>query len=358
MKQFAQDFAQTVYKIGYWPSILLVLWVVFTAPIGFPANTKPLSFDDVFEKFFTRELRRPFIYRALLPWSANTLTAFTPEPVAKNISSNLHDIWQKAGFPANRSVELFYLYALNFACLVAWLFLFRHLMSLFDYSARFIDVTSFVSSCGLMFFLGRSFFYDHPAMMFFTALLILMQRQSWPAYLAILAIGTFNKETTVLIIPVFILTFYSEMPRDKFMKLLTAQIAVYGAVRVWLMWLYENNGGVVVENHFFYHFEEYQYYYWSATGYLLSAIALSGLVFYRLSQKATILQSVAKLAWIPLILYFAAGMPFEVRVFLEIYRVMMLLAADSIAYLWEQARCNLALHAPNFGNYKIIKPSN
>ncbi len=355
MKQFAKDFAQTVYKIGYWPSILLVLWVVFTAPIGFPANTKPLAFDDVFEKFFTRELRRPFIYRALLPWSANALTATTPEPVAKNISSELKDIWHQAGFPANRSVELFYLYALNFACLVAWLFLFRHLMGLLNYSASFIDVTSFVSACGLMFFLGRSFFYDHPAMMFFTLLLVLMQQQNWPAYLAILAVGTLNKETTVLIIPVFALTFYSKIPHIRFAKLLVVQIAIYGAVRVWLMWLYANNGGVVVENHFFYHFEEYQYYYWSATGYFLSAVVLSGLAFYRLSQKATILQNVAKLAWIPLILYFAAGMPFEVRVFLEIYPVIMLLAADSLAYLWKQ--CNLASLAL-LQNYKIIKPSN
>lgn len=92
------------------------------------------------------------------------------------------------------------------------------------------------------------YIYDLPAAAFVLALLLLLRRylstqdMRWlAAYLALFALATFNRETTLFLLPAFLVAGYGILPRTVLARGLLWQALVFVAIQGLLQWLFTDN---------------------------------------------------------------------------------------------------------------------
>ncbi len=80
--------------------------------------------------------------------------------------------------------------------------------------------------------------YDFAELFFSCAILYALYKERMGLYFLLLAIGTLNKETTLFGICFFVVWFFTRMPQRLYVKMVLAQLLVFGAVRlvvsIWL----------------------------------------------------------------------------------------------------------------------------
>jgi hypothetical protein len=85
---------------------------------------------------------------------------------------------------------------------------------------------------------------DLPSVLFFTLGLVCLQRGSWLLFYPLLAVATFNRETTFFLSIAFVLTRLGRMPLHKVALHAAAQGSIWAAVKLLLDRLYGANPGV------------------------------------------------------------------------------------------------------------------
>jgi len=86
--------------------------------------------------------------------------------------------------------------------------------------------------------------YDLATAAFFAFGLGLMARRAWLPFLIIFALGCINRETMILLVPVFAIHFFRQIPLSMWLIVLTAQLVIFVFVRTWLMIIFADNPGV------------------------------------------------------------------------------------------------------------------
>lgn len=93
--------------------------------------------------------------------------------------------------------------------------------------------------------------YDIPAVAFFVLGLILLYRQQWAWYYPLFILATLNRETSLFLTGIFILTLWGKMPVRQILGHVAAQLFIWLAIKAMLQSLYPSNMGSTFQLTFF-----------------------------------------------------------------------------------------------------------
>jgi hypothetical protein len=250
------------------------------------------------------QIERPFVLRALIPLLSRELAHWT---------------------------------TLNLAyCLMIWVvlssiglyFAAKYLYQVFDQNPVNSSIVAFIC-CELFLFLmlqdPRE--YDFATAFFFTFSLALLARDKNSAYLLLFPIATLNRETTVLLSLFWAILSFQKMGFPKFMLQGAYQAIVYILIRVMIMRVFTYAPGPLLE--------------WTFTDnvatFLKEPLKTSVLILlfafgiyvvtHKWSEKPVFLRLVFLVVFPPLVaLHLLVGLWWEVRVYAEIFPVLVMLA--------------------------------
>jgi hypothetical protein len=96
-----------------------------------------------------------------------------------------------------------------------------------------------------------SYIYDFPTLLLFTSSLVLMAQRRWRWYFPVFALACINKETAILLIPIFALYFFAcrATERRTYWGYICAQALLFLAIRGAIAWAFRMNPGSPFEFH-------------------------------------------------------------------------------------------------------------
>lgn len=298
-----------------------------------------VQFLDVVEG----KAHRPFVYRTLLPTTVRIVSRAVPESYHRACADLVEqrDLARKAFslFRWESRAALQYLLA---SVLMLLSFMgFAHFAA--KLTERLCDVPATTGARLLLvmgalaglpaFFRYVSYVYDPAQLFLFTlALYLLAAHRIWPFCLAFVAC-CLNKETAVLLIPLFALEFHDRSPsRRRYWFSVAGLIVVYVGIKSALTWYFRGNPGSFVEFHLAHNLQ------WLTSGWnftdLLVFLGLSALVVYRWRDKSAFLRRSLLCVLPPLVsLALFLGFIDEWRGYYEAYPIIYAMLVDSLLRL-------------------------
>ena len=199
---------------------------------------------------------KPYVSRALVPLAVRGITVVTPEPVRAAVWRSLvgRNYVEAVGWYDDFLFQFAVATALMLACLVGFAWTLKRL------SESVYDLPPVVHNLGPLgtlvvlplFFRYYSYPYDPATLLLFALCALWLIRGRFVWFLAGVALASANKETSILLIPLFVLH-ARQRGRGIPVARALAVIGVWAAVRGALMWVYRDNPGAIVENHFVEH---------------------------------------------------------------------------------------------------------
>ena len=326
-------------KLTYYFVTALLTGCVLIMFVIFPGinDDKPSMFGDM----IYGKASKPFVYRVLLPVTVRVLSAPVPQTLRNTISNEIEDnislnkLFKKLNWEKELAVEYFFAMLIIFFSLWGFSFAIRYLFTLFYNTSSWVaDSVSVLALLGLpTMFQYTSFIYDFPLLLLYTLGLIFLYKQDWSKFLIIFLVGCINKETTILLTLIFYIFYKSGLEKELFNKLLIAQFAIFILVKSVLYFVFNNNQGTFIEFHLIDHNLRL------LTGYDLTlAAAVLGLVllvFYKWNEKPNFLKTSLWMLVPLLILTLFLGYLDELRDYYEVYPVVIIFIAHSIARILE-----------------------
>lgn len=292
---------------------------------------------------------RPLVYRQLMPTLVQGLVAATPGAVRESVTEMVHEfLWhnplmieiEKTRHPHGPPPELDdpHLYTLFVIALTDYLFvlgyfylLWRLARRLFPQSFTIQLLAPLLGGLSLPAFCGNyGYMYDFPVLFFSAWLALLLQDRRFWWFTGIMALATFNKETTIYMIALFLLIGFDTLPRKTFWQLAAAQVALYLAIRLFMWQLYASQpDDTQMWRRILVHGMAglRGYTIWT----LLGMGAGLALFTYRWQEKPLLLRRWLVLLPLMVVAWLLFGNPEEYRVFYEIFPCLTLLAAHTLA---------------------------
>lgn len=256
-----------------------------------------------YENNFSGYVDRPFVYRQFVPQMALFLSVISP------IQLN------------NAVVVVIILSAIGFTVSL------RHLYLAFWKKSFYTEVFTLLSGIlVLILFMFERKVYDLSTAFFITLALNLLARKNFKAFYLLYPLSCLNRETTFLLTLLFIVYYYKKLSIRNYVFGLIYQVITYLLIRLFLMYIFRNNPGFplyyrLIDN-FHLHYSE------PMNTIILAAVVLIVFIFvaYRWNTKPEFLR-VSLQVFFPVlfILYVFLGGSFELRVFIEVYPILMLL---------------------------------
>jgi hypothetical protein len=299
-------YASPIYKVISSTILLAIVSATFWQYVyGFYGNSEVLG---ALEKVVQGIGTKPYIYRYLVPLIVRFLMWMKPVRV---------DIY---------IVLVMYLAALGV------LFSFQYLYRTFWQGSVFADLTVLMGM-ELMFLLiyKEKKIYDLSTIFLFTLLLALMARGKWMPCAILYPLACLSKETVIFLLPVFAVYFWRKLPRGPWALGVAYQLVCFALVRLCLMWVFRANPGDMFNSYFSWHLAAYGAQPWL---FLLYGLGFGLVIFWVLkdwANKPFFLRLATGLI-MPMVglLYFVVGMPFEIRIFAEVYPLIYLLAMRGV----------------------------
>lgn len=282
-------------RSSHWQILLYLGVVPFALALGY-----------VSQGMFSLETERPYIYRQFVPLLAGLIQ------------------WLTGGELSQAFMSVITLCSIGFA--VASYQLHR------SFHGDGPRATSFVLGNLLVLFLIISFpkhTYDVPTAMFFTLVLVLFARGHLTAYALLFPLICLNRETAILLTLLFAVYFFRRLERRTYLGLLVFQVLVYVSIRLALMWIFADTPGSAL---WIRPLENWQMYFQDPPSTILFLLVV-GLVVYLARDhwaRTPELARAAFLVFAPLLalLYVVSGVSFEIRVFVELLPVVMVIVAS------------------------------
>lgn len=281
---------------------------------------------------------RPYVARTLVPVLARAGTALTPPALADSLNGVLASwTWKPDTWSSQHAAEYAFVVTLMALSLVGFQ---SALRSLFDAAYRSPGAAPYAAAlAGLaalpMFFgpFSRQI-YDFTTLWTFTLGLVLIAGHRWAAYLALFAIATVNKETTILLTLVFAFHFLrrrDRLPWNHTVALIAAQVALFVVIRGTIAYVFRDNPGGVVEINWASHNRVVlvEPALMSKRLPMLVLAALAGMWGWR-HKPALLRDAFIVLAPVLLVMGVTVGQVDEIRAYYEFYPVVIVLLADSI----------------------------
>lgn len=280
---------------------------------------------------------RPYVYRTLLPTTVRLLTAALPSGWNEILAGVP---WIAAGLAAfkvepQRALQAVAAWGLMTLSLYGFALALRRLLRtlyvLPDWAAGLLPMLALAV---LPVFWKFGYIYDFTTLLLFTWQLAFMAQGRWRAYLALFPFTCLNKETVVLLPLVFVVYFFTRMPRGRFIRLLAIQAIFFVTIKLALNWTFAANPGAEAEYHWQDHLTVITQFplvvliYTLVVGGLVGALVLVGW-----KSKPLFLRW-ALILLVPLFgSYFLYGFPFEFRAMYEAYPILVALAVPTLARL-------------------------
>lgn len=171
----------------------------------------------------------------------------------------------------------------------------------------------------LPFMIYQRHIYDFPTLLFFTLALYFLARNKLWIYILVFTITTLTKETSLFLLFFFLLQFRN-IGIKKIVFWSTIQILIYSTLRFGIIYLFRNNPGALMEFHLTDHLYMYRLYPELGMILFLLLLTTAGTAILQTRDKTNFLRnSLIAIGGPTLVLYFLFGMPFEMRIFLEVY---------------------------------------
>ncbi len=289
------------YEATFWLAVLiLTAGVSFAYFLRFPwreLHSPPAEF------FIQETTQRPFAYRVLLPLLAEFARLVVPlDPMV-------------------------YQGALMFASFVGFIVALRTLAQTFWAPSRALDYLMLFSiPLSIPLSLDHQHTYDLPLACLFTWGIVWIAQKKWVPFVFCYTIACFNKETTLFLTVIFVVCWNQGYASGRFWRLLAMQLSIYALIRVALMYIFRHNPGTLIGYNLPYHVLAFQLYPLKSLTYLGSLALVGALIGHKLREKPLFLRR-ALFSTLPFMLamYVVSGYPFEIRIFYEVYPLVLLL---------------------------------
>lgn len=335
-----------VKTVGAW-ALLVVVCAFVTMAFFTPSQSSHRGINSLLKFSFVPSIKgwamKPFVYRALVPQTIALILRICPDSLERSAARSVASSRVMAGVFTRLKWESDYALAYMVCTVLVYLmFLFFGL-----YASRFVLETNGISvsptgrrilgSALLMglppFFKFTSFLYDPAQLLLFTASLYYVYRRRWLPYLVFFTLTCVNKETAVLLIPIFIWHYPNGLSDGTSRRLLAAQVGIFAAARAVLAIRFRDNPGPFMEFHLFDHNLSVLAggYGWSP--FLLLAL-LAFVLLYKWNQKPPFLKA-ALVFTLPALLVISlfVGWIDEWRVYYEAYAVASAIALHTFRSL-------------------------
>lgn len=279
---------------------------------------------------------KPYVERALVPLAVRAITAATPEAVRTAVWRSLtgRNFVETVGWYDDFIFQFCVATALMLCCLVGFAWTLKRLSeSTYDLPPLAHNLAPLAALVALpLFFRYYSYPYDPATLLLFSLCLLWLLRGRFGWFLAGVALASANKETSILLIPLYALHAWQQ-GRGIPMGRTLAVIGVWAAVRAGLMWAYRGNPGVIVESHFAEHTVWFLTKFPIAMRYTLAVVVLFALpVGNRWGEKPAFLRAGLWVTLVPLVVAGALfGFVDELRGYYEAFPFLYLLALPSLA---------------------------
>ena len=324
----------TTYRAIYSTVLALTVSLVFARFVfqpGFNGYYRAMFGDMIYGQAY-----KPFVYRTLLPSSVRAITSLIPPTVRESINQAS---WPINNWEQNLFTEYLVASMLMCASLMGIHFTLKYFFNgIFQASETFVDLVSLVALvCLPFFFKYYNYIYDFPTLLLFTLGLGLMVRRKWWLFLIVFSIGCLNKETTILLTMVFTIYYFgrwSLISRKMYILLLLSQFSVFLLTRVAFSWVFRNNPGSMLEFHLLDHNVEQLSRPFSPI--ILLCLLIIIFITYKWSEKPTFLKVALCIAAPLLLTTLFFGFLDELRDYYELYPILVLLIAHSVARIFGQ----------------------
>ncbi|MFN8177625.1 MAG: hypothetical protein U0167_06850 [bacterium] len=328
--------------IGYWALLAAVsLWVlaIFLRPALHHVGINDYE-RSRFVPMVEGTAYEPYVQRALLPLVIRGLSALVPEggraALTRTVEAHLflHRVFAKLHWEPAQAHRY----------LLASLLMLLSYVGFAHLSARLAIVTSGLTDdlrtralIGVPALLGlppfliyTSFLYDPVQLFLFAAALFLLATRQIAKFAGLFPLCCLNKETAVLLIPIFALMFRDLSPRSRYLGTLAWLVICYVAVKATLILAFRANPGAVVEQHLFDHNFHWLTRPWTLAD-LLGWSGVGWLLLFRWREKPRLLTTSFVCILPPLVAFaLVLGYVDEWRGYYEAYPVAVGLVTDTL----------------------------
>jgi hypothetical protein len=324
-----------------------VALTVFVTGQGMSSNVHA-TFEDMVEG----TAARPFVLRALVPWTVRGITS-SAEGVAGALGwSEGQGFWATPGnplfwavWPSNiglhLSLEFSIAFSILFACFLGFAFVLRALIRQFYDAPPF--VADFAPALALalvppLFYRYANYLYDPAALLLFTLGMFLIYTRRYALYYPVFLLAAWNKETAILLAGIFLLREVRPSARWVPGLHVLAQLLLFAVVRIGVTAAYRENPGSLLEFHLLDHNLALL---WNplALAALLAAVVPVGILVSRgWGEKPRFLRAALVMVGLPLVgMAVLFGYADELRGYYELYPLVVLLAVPTVMDLFSMA---------------------
>jgi hypothetical protein len=284
---------------------------------------------------------KPYVYRALVPTITRVSVGILSSAMKNQVDTIL---WRQPltnkvlvafraqpAYATEAAVTIILMYFSLFGFVLA----FRKLCNaLYDMAPHTSIFLSSIAAIVLIIFCNYGYVYDYTTLFLFTLSFLFLIRSQWRQYLLCFAIACINKETTILLAFIFLMYYRrrQEIPKRTFLILFSIQVIIYAFIKFCLFVIFSNNPGGNFEYYLPLHLIMFYGVPQRMIIFTIGQIAIFVGALYQWQQKPAALLHAASLAMPLCVLYFFFGYPFEIRVFYEIYPMVLLLVLQTVGY--------------------------
>ena len=285
---------------------------------------------------------RPYVYRALVPTIIRSIAAVTPSGIKDAVRSSGEGtrVIRRLGWEPQFLFEYAVAVVLFFCMLVGLAFVLRKLvLRVYSFPPFVADMMPIIGLIVLpVFFRYYSHIYD-PVTLFLSslALLFLVTERKLFFYL-IFVLSTINKETSVLLIGLFIMKEYSGMVKGKLLLHAFSLSLLWIFIKGGINFIFRNNPGEIVEFHFDHTMNLFRDF--PSFAYLIAVtFGLGSLTFFGWKEKPLFLRQGVAMTLLPLaLLAIFLGSVDETRGYYEAFPYVFMLIVPTIVTVFDMDR--------------------
>jgi hypothetical protein len=325
-----------------WSCALVVVAAI--VGIGAMSATSGMEYEAGIANQVRGTAHRPYIYRQLVPTTIRAVMAVrSPEQWQSTEQRIAASGWIEqfeyltafdyTWWYTGDLIPIFLSAGINLLSLVAFAFVFRAFVEQHVRAPEAFANLATLVTLYLLVHMNREgvYSYDYPLLLLFTLALLLMWKQAWAWYYPVFVLATFNKETTVLLILVFVVVFWRRLPVPAFLTHVAAQSVAFLAIIWGLRRAYAGSPGGSVEYHLLDYNMRVVVNPEDAYGVVAFAALFAILLLRDWESKPWFLRRATIVFWPLFVLTLLFGWIDELRDYYEFYVVAMPLVAMTVA---------------------------
>jgi hypothetical protein len=218
------------------------------------------SFDGArFEDMLKGTAPKPYVQRVLLPQTVRAVGLITPDRFELSAATwaESHGLvrgtFVTLGWATGAAYPYFVAALLMYLCFVGFGYACAGLARVGAETCRPGSASPLLATLALYgltpFFIYGSPVYDPPQLLLFTSSLYFLARLAIVRFMLLFVAATLNKETALLLLPIFAVFCRPSLPRRQYVSVLSALCGIYLAVRVAIFTVFRDNPGALFESH-------------------------------------------------------------------------------------------------------------